>query len=106
MDRETLTLAVDLVPKSYITQAESALTARRKLVKTLLSQRSMPVQGWDETSIEYLLQVSLYISPLSSPQADMSIANAIELSLMMMLLVSVGGSHDGQQQLLGQCGCG
>lgn len=34
-----------------------ALAARRRRVKALLSQRRLPEQGWDEPTIEMLLQV-------------------------------------------------
>ena len=57
MDSETLAIASKLIPESYASQAGAALSSRRKLVKSLLSQRRLPQEGWDEASIEYLLQV-------------------------------------------------
>lgn len=58
MNKDVLALTTDLVPKSYIDQGESALNARRKLIKSLLSQRCLPKDGWDESSIEHFVQVT------------------------------------------------
>jgi len=58
MQKQTLDLVKDLLPKSYISQASAALIQREKVLKSLLSQRRMPEMGWDDTSIEQLLKVS------------------------------------------------
>lgn len=58
MDKDELELVGLLVSKSYAQQAQCALSKRRKLIKSLLSERRLPQQGWDETSIEQLLQVT------------------------------------------------
>ena len=58
MEQQTLELIKDLLPSSYISQASAALSQRRSLIKSLLSQRCMPEVGWDETSIEQLLHVN------------------------------------------------
>lgn len=57
MDAANCALAVGLVSRSYVDQGAAALAARRRQIKALLSNRSMPVQGWDEATIEMLLQV-------------------------------------------------
>eukprot|EP00210_Caulerpa_lentillifera_P009075 g8659.t2 len=56
MDDETLNLATRLISKSYIEQGNQQLTKRRKLIKSLLSERRLPQQGWDDLMIEFLLQ--------------------------------------------------
>lgn len=57
MDAANCSLACGLVSPSYINQGAAALAARRKAVKALLSNRSLPAEGWDEATIEMLLQV-------------------------------------------------
>ena len=49
--------ASSLVSRTYIQQGCQALARRRRQVTTLLSQRRLPEQGWDDTTIEMLLQV-------------------------------------------------
>jgi len=56
MDADNCAAACGLVSRSYITQGEQALARRRRLIKTLLSQRRLPQQGWDDATIEMLLQ--------------------------------------------------
>ncbi|WIA16718.1 hypothetical protein OEZ85_013372 [Tetradesmus obliquus] len=56
MDADNLQLAASLVSPSYISQGGAALAARRRLVKGLLSNRRLPQEGWDEATIEMLLQ--------------------------------------------------
>uniref|UniRef100_A0A383VZ09 O-phosphoseryl-tRNA(Sec) selenium transferase n=1 Tax=Tetradesmus obliquus TaxID=3088 RepID=A0A383VZ09_TETOB len=56
MDADNLQLAASLVSASYISQGGAALAARRRLVKGLLSNRRLPQEGWDEATIEMLLQ--------------------------------------------------
>lgn len=46
-----------LVSASYVAQGRAALNARGKLVQSLISNRRLPATGWDEASIEMLLQV-------------------------------------------------
>ncbi|CAN0082350.1 unnamed protein product, partial [Discosporangium mesarthrocarpum] len=55
MDRKGLEQAKGLVKGSYINQGEQALNSRRKLVTSLLSNRRLPLRGWDDAEIEYLL---------------------------------------------------
>ena len=51
--------AATLVDKAYVEQGETALKRRQALVKTLLSQRKLPSSGFDDASIEQLLQVGI-----------------------------------------------
>jgi O-phospho-L-seryl-tRNASec:L-selenocysteinyl-tRNA synthase len=55
MDPDNCALAAQLVSPTYINQGAQALARRRKLVKTLLSQRRLPARGWDEATIELFL---------------------------------------------------
>lgn len=56
MDSDNCKIACQLISQTYINQGSQALTRRRKLIKTLLSQRRMPATGWDDASIELFLQ--------------------------------------------------
>lgn len=56
MDEATVPLAMNLVGRAYIEQGRQALKRREGLVKTLLSQRKLPAQGWDDASIEHFLE--------------------------------------------------
>ncbi len=56
MDEANLKLASQLVSKSYIDQGSDALRTRRKLISTLLSQRRLPEEGWDEETIELFIK--------------------------------------------------
>jgi O-phospho-L-seryl-tRNASec:L-selenocysteinyl-tRNA synthase len=56
MDADNCTAACGLVSKAYIQQGSQALCRRRRLIKTLLSQRRLPEAGWDDATIEMLLQ--------------------------------------------------
>ncbi|KAK9810417.1 hypothetical protein WJX72_010391 [[Myrmecia] bisecta] len=56
MDPDNCLLASNLVSKAYISQGSQALARRRRLIKSLLSQRKLPVEGWDEASIELFIQ--------------------------------------------------
>ena len=58
MNAANCALANGLVSAAYIQQGQQALTARCNLVKSLLSQRKLPADGWDDATIEMLLQVS------------------------------------------------
>src|SRR5262249_48756919 len=44
-----------IIPPSIVQQALDARHQREALVKTLLSQRSLPAAGWDDAAIELLL---------------------------------------------------
>lgn len=68
MDADNCDLAAGLVSKAYISQGAAALAARRRMVKALLSSRRLPQRGWDEATIEMLLQVRAPFS--SSPLAS------------------------------------
>ena len=57
MDADNCALAAGLVSQTYVAQGAQALARRRRLVKTLLSQRRLPDEGWDDATIELLLQV-------------------------------------------------
>eukprot|EP00898_Chlorokybus_atmophyticus_P008632 jgi/Chlat1/8770/Chrsp90S09247 len=59
MDSASLALAEGLVNPAYIRQGAAAgLGKRRALVKALLANRRMPQTGWDDHTIEILLQAS------------------------------------------------
>lgn len=58
MDAANCSLAAGLVSQSYVSQGAAALGSRRRLVKALLSNRALPAEGWDEATIDMLLQVS------------------------------------------------
>lgn len=58
MDPDNCELACGLISRTYVQQGAQALARRRRLVKTLLSQRRLPEQGWDDATIEMLMQVS------------------------------------------------
>ena len=60
-------LASGLVSATYVQQGQQALGARLNLIKSLLSQRKMPMDGWDDATIEMLLQVGIYAQQLSFP---------------------------------------
>ena len=55
MTPENVALASTLVSPAYIEQGAQALARRRRRVTSLLSERRLPSQGWDEASIELLL---------------------------------------------------
>lgn len=57
MDAANCEQAFGLVSKSYIKQGQQALARRHRLIKTLLSSRRLPEQGWDEPTIEAFVQV-------------------------------------------------
>lgn len=56
MDSDNCKLASTFVSAAYINQGSQALARRHKLVKTVLSQRRLPQQGWDEATVELFLQ--------------------------------------------------
>lgn len=57
MDAANCALATTLVSKSYIAQGQQALSTRHRQIKALLSNRRLPEKGWDESTIEMLIQV-------------------------------------------------
>lgn len=57
MDAANSELACGLVSTSYIQQGAQALQRRYRLVKALLSQRKLPVEGWDDATIELFINV-------------------------------------------------
>lgn len=67
MDADNLALASGLVSRSYISQGGQALAKRHKLIKSLLSSRRLPQEGWDEDTIEVFIKV--WASPLPMPKA-------------------------------------
>jgi O-phospho-L-seryl-tRNASec:L-selenocysteinyl-tRNA synthase len=56
MEEDSFGPAKGLIPETYLQQGLQALKARQNLVKTLLSNRKLPEEGWDDQSIEKLLQ--------------------------------------------------
>ena len=56
MNDACFALAEQLVSSSYIGQARQARQARESMVKSLLAQRRMPEQGWDEGTLRLMLQ--------------------------------------------------
>ena len=52
---EAYALAEGLVSKAYINQGSQATARRSKLVTSLLSERRLPKDGWDDHSIESFL---------------------------------------------------
>jgi O-phospho-L-seryl-tRNASec:L-selenocysteinyl-tRNA synthase len=50
-------LAANLgISKTYLSQGSDSLRARNNLMKTLISERRMPREPWNDQTIEYLLQ--------------------------------------------------
>lgn len=47
--------AAGLVSHTYLRQGSDALQRRRKLIKSLLSERRLPKKGWDDAQIEMFL---------------------------------------------------
>lgn len=57
MDADNISLAESFISKAYISQGSQQLSRHRKLIKTLLSQRKLPQDGWTDATIELLLSV-------------------------------------------------
>eukprot|EP01112_Ceratiomyxa_fruticulosa_P018536 TRINITY_DN5938_c0_g4_i1.p1 TRINITY_DN5938_c0_g4~~TRINITY_DN5938_c0_g4_i1.p1 ORF type:complete len:542 (+),score=105.76 TRINITY_DN5938_c0_g4_i1:162-1787(+) len=55
MNPKGFSLASSLIPETYLKQAQEAGNQRQNLLNILLSQRRIPQEGWDESSIELLL---------------------------------------------------
>ncbi|KAJ0400192.1 hypothetical protein ATCC90586_009328 [Pythium insidiosum] len=56
MNGQAAALATAFVPQTYIQQGVDALRHREQLLTTLLSQRRVPEDGWDDLTVELLLQ--------------------------------------------------
>ncbi|KNC78737.1 O-phosphoseryl-tRNA(Sec) selenium transferase [Sphaeroforma arctica JP610] len=56
MNKPNYKLAEGLVPANYVRQAVESRNTRENLVKTVLSQRRLPVGGWDDATIKLFLQ--------------------------------------------------
>ena len=56
MNDESFLLAEGLVSSNYVRQAQQARRARESLFKSLLSQRRLPDNGWDDGTLKMLLQ--------------------------------------------------
>jgi O-phospho-L-seryl-tRNASec:L-selenocysteinyl-tRNA synthase len=56
MNADIYKLATSFVSKSYIDQAQAARRTRERMIESLLSQRRLPTDGWDEVSIELFLR--------------------------------------------------
>ena len=56
MNDESFVLAEGLVSSNYVRQAQQARRARESLFKSLLSQRRLPDNGWDDCTLKMLLQ--------------------------------------------------
>lgn len=55
MNAQNAELARAFVPGAYVQQGVDAIRSRESMLTTLLSQRRMPDDGWDELSVEHLL---------------------------------------------------
>lgn len=58
MDQQNAALASNFVSETYIQQGADALATRRRLIKSLLSQRCLPMNGWDEDTVELFIKVT------------------------------------------------
>ncbi|KOO35236.1 o-phosphoseryl-tRNA selenium transferase, partial [Chrysochromulina tobinii] len=56
MNDEVFALATQLVSPSYVAQAQQARRARETKFKSLLAQRRLPDNGWDEGTLRLLLE--------------------------------------------------
>ncbi|RLN62301.1 hypothetical protein BBJ28_00019989 [Nothophytophthora sp. Chile5] len=55
MNAKSAELAAQLVPATYVQQGLDAVRGRERQVTTLLAQRRLPDDGWDDASVELLL---------------------------------------------------
>ncbi len=55
MNPRLFELAQGFVGKAYVDQAQQARKTREKLYETLLTQRRLPLVGWDDQTIELFL---------------------------------------------------
>lgn len=56
MDGKNCDIASSLVSPGYIRQGSQALDRRRKIIKSLLSERRIPKVGWDDEMIQLFIQ--------------------------------------------------
>jgi len=56
MNSKNAALAEALVARTYVQQGADSVRAREALLTSLLAQRRLPDAGWDELSVELLLQ--------------------------------------------------
>ncbi|GMH40742.1 hypothetical protein BSKO_08646 [Bryopsis sp. KO-2023] len=56
MNSDNCDIACQLVSKSYVAQGSQALARRQRKIKTLLSERKIPAEGWDDVTIETFVQ--------------------------------------------------
>ena len=68
MDSLNADLACGLVSRTYIQQGAQALAHRRRLVKAVLSNRKLPQEGWDDATVEMLIQVRQPCIAVLQPQ--------------------------------------
>ena len=80
MDEANLKLASQLISRTYVDQGGDALRTRRKLIKTVLSQRRLPATGWDEETVELFIKVRLRGSALRVGTLDCSWTHCILIS--------------------------
>ena len=52
MNEKNFELAANLIPKTYVLQGQDAIRRREKQVTSLLSNRKIPDEGWNDQSIE------------------------------------------------------
>jgi len=99
MNAANCALANGLVSAAYVQQGQQALTARCNLVKSLLSQRKLPVDGWDDATIEMLLQVSTTVADSNTSLRCASISYVLAELIQCLDVLHTGCSFHGQQQL-------
>lgn len=93
-------LASQIVNNTYITQGVNALNARHKMFTDLLSQRRMPDEGWEDATIEYLLnQLSMmdsnnFASNVGVGEREARIFSALVSKRMYGLGHGIGRSGD------------
>jgi O-phospho-L-seryl-tRNASec:L-selenocysteinyl-tRNA synthase len=56
MNEDTFKIAEGLISANYVRQSQQAVQTRQRVFKTLLSQRGLPDEGWDDQTIEIFLQ--------------------------------------------------
>lgn len=59
MDIDNCKLSSNIISKSYIDQGTQALSKRHKLIKSLLSEKKLPIHGWDDDTIQIFIKVAL-----------------------------------------------
>lgn len=64
MNPASFSQAATLVPKSFISQAQGAHKRREKMILALLSNRRLPVEGWDD------LTITLFLHELASMDSN------------------------------------